>query len=229
MHYIYLCLLLFSLSYPLFKSFEDKIQFHKNWKFLFPGILASAAFFIIWDVVFTHLGVWKFNPDYVLGIFIINLPIEEWLFFLIIPFSCMFIYEVMNYFVKKDVWGPAARYINNTLILLLSALAIIYHDRLYTVTVCSLLSIFLILHQHIFRSTYMGRFYVAFAVCIVPFLLVNGVLTAMPVVIYNNPETLGLRIYTIPVEDLFYGMLNILQVLTVYEWLKNKTYLKSKK
>lgn len=223
MHYTYFCLLLFTLSYPLFKSFEDKIQYHKNWKFLFPGILLSAAFFISWDILFTHLGVWHFNPDYIVGIFILNLPVEEWLFFLIVPFSCIFIYEVMNYFVKKDVWGSAARYINIVFIVLLSALAIIFHDRLYTVTVCSFLSIFLILHQYVFRSTYMGRFYVAYAVCIIPFLLVNGVLTALPVVSYSNPEILGLRIYSIPLEDLFYGMLNILQVLTVYEWLKKKS------
>src|ERR1700741_1031957 len=98
-HYTYLALILFTLSYPLFKSFEDKIRFASKWKFLFPGILASAAFFITWDILFTKYGIWSFNPDYVLGLFILRLPIEEWLFFIVVPFSCIFIYEVMNYFV----------------------------------------------------------------------------------------------------------------------------------
>jgi lycopene cyclase domain-containing protein len=221
-HFLYLSLILFTLSYPLYKSFEDKVHFAGKWKFLFPGILCSAIFFIIWDILFTRGGVWSFNPAYTLGIYILDLPLEEWLFFIVVPFSCMFIYEVMNYFVKRDIWGKISRHISNVLILTLSLLAALYHDRTYTVTVFSILAFFIFLLQHIFRVSYLGRFYLAWCVCIVPFLLVNGILTATPVVIYSNPETIGFRIYTIPVEDVFYGMLNILQVLAVYEWLKRK-------
>jgi len=54
----------------------------------------------------------------------------------------------------------------------------------------------------------------------IPFLIINGVLTAMPVLIYNESEIIGIRIYTIPVEDVFYGMLLYLSVLTIYEGLK---------
>ncbi len=222
MHFIYIALILFTISYPLFKSFEDKIRFSTKWKFLFPGILMSAVFFISWDIWFTHLGIWKFNPEYILGFYILNLPIEEWLFFLVVPFSCVFIYEVLNYFVKRDLLSNTKKAITILLSILLLLMAVYFHDRLYTFAVSLFLGIFLLLHQFIFRSVYLGRFYIAWAVCLLPFLIVNGVLTAMPVVIYNNPETLGIRIYTIPVEDVFYGMLNILQVITVYEWAKNK-------
>jgi lycopene cyclase domain-containing protein len=220
--YVYLALLIFTLSYPLYKSFEDKIRFHRNWRFLFPGILASAVFFISWDILFTSMGIWEFNPRYILGIFIANLPLEEWLFFLVVPFSCIFIYEVMNYFVKRDVLQPYLLTINILLVGILLVLAAVFHDRLYTVIVCTLLAAFILIHQFIIRSSYLGRFYIAWLVCIIPFLLVNGVLTAMPVVIYDNLEICNFRIYTIPVEDLFYGMLNILQVLTVYEWLRSR-------
>lgn len=223
MHYIYILLILFTISYPLFKSFEDKIQFHTKWKFLFPGIFISAIFFLVWDVWFTKIGVWQFNPHYILGFYILNLPIEEWMFFLVTPFSCVFIYEVMNYFVKKDVLAKQSGYITNILAITLLIIAIIFHNRSYTFTAFLLLSIFLFTHQYILRSNYLGRFYIAWAVCIIPFLIVNGILTAMPVVIYSNPETLGIRIFTIPVEDVFYGMLNILQVITIYEWLRQKT------
>ena len=63
---------------------------------------------------------------------------------------------------------------------------------------------------------------VSYAVMLIPFLIVNGFLTAIPVVLYNDAENLGIRIYTIPFEDVFYGMLLILLNVITYELLKNK-------
>jgi lycopene cyclase domain-containing protein len=222
MHFIYIGLILFTISYPLFKSFEDKIQYSSKWKFLLPGLLISGTFFIIWDIWFTSIGIWKFNPDYVLGLFIGGLPIEEWLFFIVVPFSCVFIYEVMIYFVKKDVLGKQSKIITIILILISSIIAVLFRHQLYTLVTFSLLALFLLFHLIILKTTYLGRFYLAWLICLIPFFMVNGVLTAMPVLIYNDTENMGIRIYTIPLEDAFYGMLNVLQVVTVYEWLKNK-------
>lgn len=221
-HYIYLALILFTLSYPLYKSFEEKINYVSKWKFLFPAIISSAIFFIAWDIWFTKIGVWKFNPDYILGIYILNLPIEEWLFFIVIPFACIFIYEVMNYFVKKDVLKNYTPLITIVLVIFLVAFSVLYADRIYTFITFSLLAFFLLTHQYVIKSDYLGKFYLAWLICIIPFLIVNGVLTAMPVLIYNNAENMAIRIITIPLEDFFYGMLNILQVVTVYELLKKK-------
>ncbi len=222
MHFIYIGLILFTISYPLFKSFEEKIQYSSKWKFLFPGLLLSGAFFIVWDIWFTSIGIWKFNPDYVLGFFIGGLPIEEWLFFIVVPFSCVFIYEVMNYFVKRDVLANYSKIVTIILILISIIIAVLYRHQLYTVVTFSLLAIFLLFHLIILKSSYLGRFYLAWLVCLIPFFIVNGVLTAMPVLIYNDAENMGIRLYTIPLEDAFYGMLNVLQVVTVYEWLKNR-------
>jgi lycopene cyclase domain-containing protein len=52
---------------------------------------------------------------------------------------------------------------------------------------------------------------------LIPFLIVNGLLTSIPVVLYNNEENLNFRIYSIPFEDVFYGMLLIMMNVIGYE------------
>jgi lycopene cyclase domain-containing protein len=51
---------------------------------------------------------------------------------------------------------------------------------------------------------------------------VNGFLTAIPVVLYNDEENVGIRLYSIPLEDVFYGMLLLFMNIVIYEKLKNR-------
>lgn len=64
-------------------------------------------------------------------------------------------------------------------------------------------------------------FLIAYLIILIPFLVVNGLLTAIPVVLYNDNENLGIRLYTIPIEDVFYGMLLIMMNVAGYERFKN--------
>jgi lycopene cyclase domain-containing protein len=90
--YLYLLLNLGSLSIPFFYSFNEKMQFIKQWKTVFLSIFLVAFFFIIWDIIFTKNGVWGFNPDYHLPFKIAGLPIDEMLFFICIPYASIFIH-----------------------------------------------------------------------------------------------------------------------------------------
>ncbi len=58
------------------------------------------------------------------------------------------------------------------------------------------------------------------------FLLSNGILTGSiidkPIVWYNNMENIGVRMFTIPIEDSFYGFLLILLNILLYEYLKKE-------
>lgn len=226
MPYLYLLINFFSILVPFIKSFDPKVNFYKKWKYLFPAIVAVGAFFIVWDIVFTDWGIWGFNSRYLSGIQIVNLPLGEWLFFVVIPYCCMFVYEVMNYYVKKDILGKYARTITLTLIVVLTLVGIFSAWRWYTSLTFFLTVGFLLLHLLVFKAHYMGRFYLAMTVWLVPFFIVNGILTGSfieeQVVWYNNAENLSLRMFTIPLEDTFYGMLLILMNTTIYEYLKQR-------
>ncbi len=219
--YYYLLLDLLSLAFPLAASFERRINFRRFWPGLFKGIGVMALIFLAWDAIFTANGVWGFNPRYLIGFNIAGMPVEEWLFFLFIPYSCMFLYEVMRHFVPTDILGGVARPLSIILMIVLFAVGAYHFDRVYTAV--TFLSTAALLAVHVFwlKPPYLGRFYMGYAVSLIPFLLVNGILTGWllpePIVWYNDSENLGIRINTIPIEDSVYLLFILLLVTTFYE------------
>lgn len=221
-NFTYFFLLIFSISYPLFKSSEKKIQMNKKWRIFAISIVSVAIPFIIWDVLFEHMGIWSFNPEYVTGIYILNLPLEEWLFFFFVPYACIFIYEVLNYFFKAVI----NKHFINVLLILFSiamfTLAYIYKEKTYTFTITFIIGI-LALAQMLFISPQNNwKALRAFIVSLIPFLLVNGVLTWLPVVSYNDLENSGVRIFTIPIEDAGYLYILLALNFIIIEQLRKK-------
>lgn len=82
----------------LFFLFHPKIKLRDNWKFLLISLIISAIPFLIWDYFATKNAHWQFNSDFILGIYIFNLPLEEVFFFLIIPFCCHFVWYIIDNF-----------------------------------------------------------------------------------------------------------------------------------
>ena len=103
MKYLYLLIDGLTLAGPLVLSFDRRVAFFRRWKYLFPSIGLMMAIFVPWDIAFTHMGVWGFNPQYLSGYRIFNLPIEEVLFFVVVPYACVFIYDCLNSYIKNDV------------------------------------------------------------------------------------------------------------------------------
>jgi lycopene cyclase domain-containing protein len=225
-HLLYLCINVASIAIPLACSFERRIRFYSSYRALFPAVVLPAAVFIIWDSLFTNMAVWGFNPRYLSGIRAGNLPLEEILFFLCIPYACLFTHEVLRYFVKRDLLGVVARPIGMGLLIALLVAAAVYHQRLYTFWTAILTAVFIAVHLFLLRRTYWSRLILTYAVILLPFFIVNGVLTGMglpeAIVWYDNAENMGIRMLTIPVEDAFYGFLLIGLNITVFEELRPK-------
>lgn len=227
---LYLILNLCTIAGPLALSFDKKVAFYKNWKYLFPAIFYMMLLFIPWDIGFTYFDVWHFNPDYVLGFYIFDLPIEEWLFFITVPYACVFIYTCLNIYFPHDYFKKRARLV--TLVLFITAIALYVFNtaKLYTAYTAILTAFAMLIHLlFLSRNKYMGNFYRAFLVCLAPMFVIDGILTYKPIIIYNEIEKTPFRIGSIPWEDFLYNLLMLLMVVGFYEFLKRKPKPKAEK
>lgn len=222
--YTYLLIDLLCIAVPLVASFHRLSPFYKEWKYYLPANIAVAVFFLVWDAIFTDMGIWGFNEAYITGIKVYNLPIEEVMFFICIPYACTYTHYVITTHVKiKQTVTPF--YISRILILFLTVVALFNTGRLYTSVTFLLLSLLLI-YLLMSKAGIPRGFYITYLVMLVPFFISNGLLTGSwldePIVWYNNNHNLGIRFGTIPLEDSFYAMLMLMINIAGYEWLKSK-------
>jgi lycopene cyclase domain-containing protein len=225
-HYTYLLILVASIAGPLLLSFDKKVAFYKNWRNFFSALSLPVTLYIIWDFYFTAKGVWSFNTNYITGIKILNLPVEEVLFFFVVPYCCVFIYECIKVYFPRLKNKNTADVILMCIGLLLWMAGIIFYKKYYTSWTFIMNAVFIALvylYRNYFNTFNAALFLLSFCIMLIPFLIVNGFLTAIPVVRYDNAENLGIRIYYIPFEDIFYGMLLVLSTIVIYEKLKEGT------
>ncbi|MCH2230627.1 MAG: lycopene cyclase domain-containing protein [Crocinitomicaceae bacterium] len=222
-HWFYLALDIGTFLCPLCLSFDSNVAYRKSWISAFLASLIIAVPFLIWDVIFTENGFWGFNPEFISGIYIFNLPLEEVLFFILIPFACTFIYEVCKHFFRN--WNVSALNRIFFLFIPLYALTLVLIDDYGYYTLSVVISSSLVLFWLLSNPTY--RFApLAFIISIIPFLIVNGALTGSftdePVVWYSEAQKISYRIFTIPMEDILYSFTMVVGNIIVFEKLKAK-------
>jgi len=233
-HFLYLTVDLCCLLGPFILSFHPRLHLYRKWKSIFVGILAMMLVFIPWDVYFTLNNIWHFSNEYTIGIRIWNLPIEEWLFFFCVPYACIFTFEVIvSYFPNKPKYILTS-IISFILIITSIFLSITHFHHWYTFSATITAAILIVYHTWK-RTEYLGHFYLAWGILQLPFFISNGILTGLKfwnfpiinqtqisiqdaIVYYNNLHNLGIRIWTVPVDDFFYGLVMVLLVLTAYKW-----------
>lgn len=222
---LYFILLLASVGIPLLLSFDKRLQFYKKWKYVLPAILLVAIVYILFDIIFTARGIWGFNPLYLSGVNIFSLPLEEILFFFAIPYASLFLhYSFVEYFPNVQLNTRIGKSITYILMTVSLALAILHTDKVYTFYISSKVFIVLLLSL-LDKSQVTRTFFITFLIILIPFVIVNGVLTGTgiteEVVWYNNTENLGIRFFTIPLEDFGYAFSLILFNLLLIKEFQN--------
>ncbi|WP_317169349.1 lycopene cyclase domain-containing protein [Mucilaginibacter humi] len=144
----------------------------------------------------------------------------------------MFTYTCLSVLIKKKLSKRGQLVITSTLIALSFFMSIRFHALSYTSYTFVVLAILLIIAQFVLKVNWLSQFYTTYLVLLLPFIIVNGLLTgtglANPVVWYNPLHIIGLRILTIPFEDIFYGMDLILLNVMIYSAINSNIYQRSK-
>ena len=157
-----------------------------------------------------------------------SLPLEEWLFFIVIPYASIFIhYVLIAYFPDAILPDKTTRMISAVINGNLAIAIILNPDRAYSVVYFSLMIIVLLISMFE-RTGLLNRFYISFPVILIPFIIINGILTGSfidgEVVWYNSDEITGIRMITIPVEDFAYGFSLILINLLLMNYFRKLFY-----
>ena len=63
---------------------------------LLAALVPVVAVFAGWDLIAVHRGDWWFSARYTLAPRLAALPLEEWLFFLVVPVCALLTYEVLG-------------------------------------------------------------------------------------------------------------------------------------
>lgn len=205
-------------------SFERRIHYVTQWRRAFWAIGVSAIPFIVWDGIFVYFNIWDFNPRYISGFYIGTLPVSEILFFVSAPFSLLFIYEFVLYHARRLT--PFYAWIQSVGYMVMGGLALVlmasYWGRTYTVTVAVLTVITLVLVWK--YSLQPCVVFISFGISLLPFLAFNSILTGglmglipEPVVFYNAQHFSGIRLGSIPLEDVLFNFLLLVWPLLLYQ------------
>lgn len=218
---LYAWVILVSFAGPFALSFDKKVAFYKEWGLVFFATICVALPFLLWDEYFTQWGVWGFNPRYLLKLYFGHLPIEEVLFFFVIPYNFIFLIRVIQaYFPKRNV--AKLPHLFAFLFVFSSTMWVFFYSKnYYTFLACFLSGALTILLR---KKNWYQDFMWAYLLCLLPFFIVNGVLTGavtdQPIVWYSESHIIGWRMISIPFEDLYYNYALLLPLTWIYFSLK---------
>jgi lycopene cyclase domain-containing protein len=90
----YAAMLTFTVVGSFWLELVLKIKVLKRIKRALMSIIPIAILFLIWDAYAVTSGHWKFDPEQVVGIYgPFGIPLEEFLFFLVVPMAAIMTIE----------------------------------------------------------------------------------------------------------------------------------------
>jgi lycopene cyclase domain-containing protein len=102
-HFAYLAILAACLFGTLPLELVLHVGVYARWRRLALALLPVVVVFGAWDVFSISDGLWRYDPHYLLGVTLPGrLPLEELLFFLVIPTCAVLTFEAV--LARRPEW-----------------------------------------------------------------------------------------------------------------------------
>lgn len=207
MNYIYLLINLALLLLSLALAFDKKSTSIRNWRLMVPAALISGLFFSVVSLILNQFKVFIYAPEHTIGLYILQLPIEETLFHFVLAFTGLNIYLVLNARFPKNNLEEFSLSFSNLLLGVLIAMLFFTYTKIYSIVTFSVLFLLLLYVEYINRFRFMYKFYRVYVVMLVTLYLLFMLTGGLPV----------------PFEWFFYLMSILLLSIYLFEVFKNKT------
>lgn len=93
--YLLLMAACIAITLPLEPIFRTRV--YRRPLRLIQALLVTAIVFSIWDIIAIHFDLWTYSERYTVGFLLpFGLPLEELVFFLVIPICGVLTYEAVN-------------------------------------------------------------------------------------------------------------------------------------
>lgn len=218
----YLDILLICIAGPILLSFDKRVYFIQHWRAVLVSMAMVVLILGLSDIWFFYRGYWIVNPSSVFNQRLLYMPVEEWMFFVLIPYAVLFSYQVVNVYFPS-VWfsHKGSRNFSFVMAGMLTLLAFVFYAYSYTRISLFTGAGFLLLVAWQMPG-FLPRFY-RLVLCMTPlFVITNGFLTGsfgLPYIYRYDPQViLGFYVMKIPVEDFVYNFDLLLVTIGSYEW-----------
>ena len=221
-NYWYLLILLALAAVTLFLFIKKSIVFIMEFKYMLPAVIFSGAIFIMLNIRFVQSGIISFNENFLIGKNILTLPLEEWLFLLIISLFAFSVYILVN--VKLENFEKPNLFFAVSILLLIGFAFEAWFSRQKIVPFFIFFLLAIYFGYTLFRNRFkphLTKFYISYFIVVIPFFLIKVLLNKLPVILYNNDFTLGIRLVDVPVEQFANLFLLMLINITVFEYLRD--------
>jgi len=101
-HLSYLAVLAACLIGTLPLEFVLHTRVYRRWRRLVVALAPGFVLGVLWDNYAVGAGHWTFDPRYVTGIDVLGLPVEEVLFFIVIPICSVLTIEAVR--ARRPHW-----------------------------------------------------------------------------------------------------------------------------
>lgn len=220
MNFTYLLLALSVLLIPLILLLISQTGFRKTFRFAIPAMLITGIVAAALATILVLFRAWVFNPEYLMQVDVWKTPVEDVIFTIAFSFAGISIYATLNNFFPDRALNKYTLAFSNLLLGVCIAMLFFTYTKWYSAISFGTLLILLFYVEYLNKLRFMYHFYRAYLVCLVLFYGYYGVITALPVISYQN--TINIRVGNIPFEGHFYTMMLLLLSVYFYEFFKSR-------